>query len=458
MHKIIFLGGLLLTGTSVLAQTGAVLPASLEGKIDLAEAIRFALEHNFAIRQARERIRAQEGVITTVTAAGLPAVSATGLYQRSNTPTLQFPTGAGGGLPVFVPVGRYWRLILGFQQTLYAGGGVQAARRGAILTRDAAVYELRTVVDRTLLDVKTRFYDVLLAREQIKVQEQNLQLLESELRDAKNRYEAGAVSQFEFLRAEVAVANAKVPLITARNNHRLAIEELRRVLGAAPTDRKDAPPPEIVGELGFEPVTADLRSAMAAADRDRPELLRLRKLQEAAAAGEISARAEYFPSLALVGSEELRKGATDHFSDSRTGWRLGSQFQWRVAGRDTAGRVRQAESQSALAKLAEEETGLAVQVEVRRALSSLEAATELVRSARQSVAQAEEALRIAQVRYTAGAATQLDLFKVQVEVTTARTSQISALHAYNVSVAQLQRATGATEVEFTEPLPTAISP
>jgi outer membrane protein len=324
MHKIIFLGGLLLTGTSVLAQTGAVLPASLEGKIDLAEAIRFALEHNFAIRQARERIRAQEGVITTVTAAGLPAVSATGLYQRSNTPTLQFPTGAGGGLPVFVPVGRYWRLILGFQQTLYAGGGVQAARRGAILTRDAAVYELRTVVDRTLLDVKTRFYDVLLAREQIKVQEQNLQLLESELRDAKNRYEAGAVSQFEFLRAEVAVANAKVPLITARNNHRLAIEELRRVLGAAPTDRNDAPPPDIAGELGFEPVTADLRSALAAADHDRPELLRLRKLQEAAAAGEISARAGYFPSLALVGSEELRKGATDHFSDSRTGWRLGS--------------------------------------------------------------------------------------------------------------------------------------
>lgn len=46
----------------------------------------------------------------------------------------------------------------------------------------------------------------------------------------------------------------------------------------------------------------------------------------------------------------------------------------------------------------------------------------------------------------------------QVEVTTARTSQISALHSYKVSVAQLQRATGATEVEFTEPLPTTISP
>lgn len=62
------------------------------------------------------------------------------------------------------------------------------------------------------------------------------------------------------------------------------------------------------------------------------------------------------------------------------------------------------------------------------------------------------------MRHTAGAATQLDLFKVQVEVTTARTSQIIALHAYSVSVAQLQRATGPTEVEVAEPLPPTISP
>jgi outer membrane protein TolC len=313
---------LLLTGTRVPAQTGAVLPAALEGKIDLAEVIRFALEHNFAIRQARARIRAQEGVITAVSAAGLPAVSAPGLYQRSNTPTLRFPTGAGGGLPVFVPIGGYWRFILGFQQTPYAGGGVQAARRGATLTRDAAVDKLRSVVDRTLLDIKTRFYVVLLAREQIKVQDQNLQLLETELHDARNRYQAGAVSQFEFLRAEVAVANAKAPLITARNNHRLAIEELRGVLGAALTDRKDAPP-DTVEELGFEPVTADLRSALAAAARDRPELLRLRKLQEAATALVRSARQSVAQAGMRCGSPKCATPPA-----RRHNWTC-SRFRWR---------------------------------------------------------------------------------------------------------------------------------
>lgn len=449
MRRSLILLGLLFAGTGAQAEPAAAPASAISPSLDLPEAIRFALEHNFAIRQARERIRSQEGVITTVSAAGLPTVSATGLFQRSDIPILQLPSAGSGGVPAIVPMGKYWRLTLGFRQTLYAGGGVQAAKRGATLTRDAAVHELQAVINQTLLEVKIRYFDVLLTREQVKVQEQNLQVLEGELRDANIRHQAGTVSNFDPLRAEVAAANAKVPLITARNNHRLAIEELRRVLGSAPSAGTGDLPLEVVGELKYEPVAVDLRAALAAARDHRPELLRLRKLQAAAAAGEISARAGYFPSLTLVGSEELRKGPTERFNDSLSGWRLGPQAQWRMAGRDTAGKVRQAESLSALARLTEEETGLAVQVEVRRGLSSQEAAAELVHAAQQSVGQAEEALRIAQVRFDAGAATQLDLLKAQAETTAARTSRVNALHAYNVSIAQLVRATGSSEIEFT---------
>src|SRR5437588_245837 len=83
--------------------------------------------------------------------------------------------------------------------------------------------DLQAVVRDALLQVQTNFYGVLLAREQIKVQESNLDLLQQQLKTATDRYEAGTLSSFERLRAEVAVANAKVPLITARNNFRLAI-------------------------------------------------------------------------------------------------------------------------------------------------------------------------------------------------------------------------------------------
>ena len=59
------------------------------------------------------------------------------------------------------------------------------------------------------------------------MQEENLELLEQQLKTTTDRFDAGTVSGFEKLRAEVAVANAKTPLITARNDYRLAIESLR---------------------------------------------------------------------------------------------------------------------------------------------------------------------------------------------------------------------------------------
>ena len=86
--------------------------------------------------------------------------------------------------------------------------------------------------------VSAGFFDTLLAREKITVQEQNIQLLEDQLQDSKNRYEAGAVSQFEVLRAEVELANAQPELIRARNGFKIAIEELRQLLGFPQASRR----------------------------------------------------------------------------------------------------------------------------------------------------------------------------------------------------------------------------
>ena len=95
------------------------------------------------------------------------------------------------------------------------------------------------MINEALLQVRVAFFNVLLAREKIAVQEQNLQLLQQQLKTTTDRFEAGTVSSFEKLRAQVAVANAKVPLITARNDFRLSIEALRQTLGFTTNTRED---------------------------------------------------------------------------------------------------------------------------------------------------------------------------------------------------------------------------
>jgi len=422
---------LLVATTCVFAQSAA---PQLPDTLDLPMALRFALDNNFTIRQARERIKQQEGVILEVKARSIPNVSANGAYQLNEKDIAQ-------SLP---SSDRYWSLSLTASQTLYSGGGVRASIKSTELTREAALLELKGIVNEALLDVRIKFYDILLAREKIKVQESNVELLRQQLKNVTDRFDAGTVSAFEKLRAEVALANAQVPLISARNAYRLATEALRQALGFATNSQESLRKlPVFEGTLEFVPVNYELQSALDAARAGRPELARLAKLADARTESITSAKANRQPSLSAVGGWQLRKGATDSFGDSRDGWLVGLQSQWNIFdGAATSGRVAQARSALEQARLNLGETSLLIDVEVRRALSSLQEATELADASQKVVAQAEESLRLANARYSAGTATQLDVLQSQVDLTTARTNQIQAYYSYNIAVARVRKAIG----------------
>lgn len=416
--------------------------APVPDTLDLKVAVRFALEHNFSIQQARERIRQQEGVLIEVSAREIPSLAASALYQRNDTEI-------SSGFPAS---NQSWQISLSATQVIYAGGGVRAAVKGTKLAREAAVLELQAVINEALLQVRTSFYAVLLAREQIKVQESNLDLLQQQLKTATERYEAGTVSSFEKLRAEVAVANAKVPLITARNNYRLAIESLRLALGfTAPQAEAGLKEPVFQGTLEFTPVQFDRLAALEAARAKRPDLERINRLAEAREEGVTSARSAFYPNVSAFGGWALRKGPTNSFGDSSNGWLVGVQSQWSIFdGRVTQGRVAQAKSLLAQTQLTLTEARLAVDVEVSRAHSQWQQATELAEASARVVEQATEAVRLANARYNAGTGTQLDVLAAQVELTTARTNQIQAYYSYNVAVASLRKAIGQAD-EFVSP-------
>jgi outer membrane protein TolC len=406
--------------------------------IDLKTAIGYALDNNFAIRQARERIKEQEGVIVEVKARAIPNVDANGAFQFNDKEISQFAP----------PTDRAWTVSVTATQALFAGGGIRSSIRSSELAKDAAILDLQDVINGALLQVRTAYYQVLLAREKITVQEENLKLLEQQLKTTTDRFDAGTVSGFEKLRAEVAVANAKTPLITARNDYRLAIESLREALGLTPRrDVAGEKAPSIVGELGYKAETFDLSAALASAETNRPDLKRLEKLVAASEQGIRTARSGYYPTLGLAGGYQLRSGESDPFARSkRDGVFVGLQSNWAIFdGRATAGRVAQAKSIVEQNRLALTQSEIAAEVDVRRAFSSWQEANELVEASRRVVEQAQEAVRLANARYSAGTGTQLDVLQAQVDLTTARTNQVQAYYTYNVSVAELRRAMGLTD-------------
>lgn len=403
-------------------------------ELTLPYALSFALDNNHTIRQARERIKEQEGIVLEVRSQQIPNVAATGNYTGNDT-----------DISTSVPAkNRNWGIAVQATQVIYAGGGVRAAVSGATLAREAAVLELQGIINEQLLLVRTRFYTVLLTQQSIAVQEENVKLLEEQLKNVKNRFEAGAISNFDVLRAEVALANGRPALISARNNFRLAIEELRQVLGFTNLKGNNLDRiPQFVGTLAVDRQQAyELRDALGTARANRPELQRLAKLESAGEEQVVVSRSGGLPQVAAFGRYDwVRGGPTNGWNDRRDGWTAGVQAQWNIFdGRATAGRVAQAKSRLMQTKLAVEEATLAIDVEVRRANSSLIEAWELVDASGKVVEQAEEALRLANVRYSAGTATQLDVLTSQVALTDARLNQLQAFYTYNVALAAMRKA------------------
>jgi len=124
--------------------------------------------------------------------------------------------------------------------------------------------------------------------------------------------------------------------------------------------------------------SADPAKTLDAARANRPDLVRLARLADSREEAVTSAKSGGLPTVSAYGGWALRKGPTNSFGDSSNGWLLGVQSDWAIFdGRATQGRVAQARSALTQTQLALAEARLAVEVEVTRAHSQWQQASEL---------------------------------------------------------------------------------
>ncbi len=439
--KVKVLGLIIFASAFTLSYGQDDLPLEVPDTLDLNTALSFALNNNFNIRRAIEQIEEQEGIIVEVKARTRPSLTLNLDYQRLDEGLSEVVDGFG------VASDNTWGISLNLRQALYQGGGIKAALKAQDLTRESVRLFLESTIMDAMLEVTTRYYGTLLARDQIEVQEQNIKLLEKVLEDAQNKVKAGAVSDFEVLRAEVLLANAKPALIRRRSAFRAAIDQLRLSIGYG-NYRRDSnnldSVPEFLGELKYEPVAYDLANCLDLALSNRSELERLRLIEEARDAGLEIARSDYRPSLDLIGSYgKRRSNFSESFDERPEGWTVGVVATWDIFdGAARKGRVRQARSQLEQSRIERDSLRLAIEIEVRQAISEFQEAEELVNAVAKAVEQAEEALRLADSRYEAGAINQLDVFEAQFALTESRTNRLEANYRHIVAVANLKRAMG----------------
>ncbi len=426
-------------------------PTWITQPLSLLDSLNLALSQNATILKAKSDLQASYGVVVQTRAVVLPQVIASGQYkdtERSALENLQVP---GSPVQLVLP-DQNWNAGIQIVQSIYEGGKMVAALRAARLTKEQSLLQYQTVVEDTLLNTRLAYYDVLLAKQQIVVNEASVKLLTQELEDQQRRYNAGTVPHFNVLRAEVALANERPALIQARNNYRIAKNNLANLLGYnLPRDIWEDIPLNLSDKLEARPFQIELPEAIEQALANRTELAALRKQEALDRENIVNAKAGYKPTVQVFagyGWYNAQYTPPVDLSHDINGWNAGAELSWDIFdGMLTRGKVIQATALYEKSKTDVEDMGRQIELEVRTAYSDFIEAKEVLDSQKTVQAEAEEALREAVARAAAGTGTQLDVLDAQTSLTQARTTEIQALHDYATARAKLQRAIGADMVQ-----------
>lgn len=422
--------------------------------LTLNEAVQISLKQNPTILNAIQQIRLTRGQLIEVVAQAVPQIAISSGYQNQ-ADSLQPPRGGSsrieipnpsGGKPTILTIGggsasqnQSWNIQFTASQLIFDGGATIAGIKAGSATYNSAFFSLRSTVDNIVSQVITQFYQVVLNRALIVAQQQNVALLQQQVQDQQNRYEAGTVPRFNVLQAEVQLANARPPLIQAENNYRVSLYQLVQLLGMDyPKGHPSEVPFNVVGALGYSPRRIDTDESIRVAIARNPSLKAQRQTILASASNVSAQIAGWFPTVnAQVGYEVQNNSASSNIGDTLEGMFFGATGSWNVwDGGATYGRVSQAKAQLMQSKNSYDNSIRQVVLDVQTAISNLDQAKQTIDATTASVVQATEALRLARERLDAGAGTQLDVLNAQTQLLAAQTNVLQARYDYIAGMAQ----------------------
>jgi outer membrane protein TolC len=413
-------------------------------ELDLATAHELALKNNPDYRLSEESVRHSKAQITQARGGLFPAVDAFSQYQRAwELPTVVFDNPTGPGKIEF-KMGTEHTLVYGvnFQQPLFAGGAIWSGYRMTKHGYNIAQSQHQAMRQNILLAVSSAYYGVLFSNSVVRVVEEALETAQENLEQVQTIREVGQASDFDVLRAEVAVANYRPLLVSARNNARLAKSQLRQIMG-------------IEGDQEFiftEELTyvnnifsgQTVEGLVNVALKNRPEIDILKEQKQLAQRQLVLARSALLPNI-MFGTSYQYQGLKDEFDfkqddffksfNSTVSLNLPLFHGWQTRARIQTSKIGIRESE-----IQEKSLMDGLRLEVETAFFLIQEKEENVLTQIKIIDQAREALRLARLQYAEGGGTQLDVMNAETALNQSRMNYQQSLFEYNVAMAQLKKA------------------
>ncbi|MBC8104314.1 MAG: TolC family protein [Cytophagales bacterium] len=322
-------------------------------------------------------------------------------------------------------------------QLLDITGLVKTAEQVGNLGKALSRLELARTRQDTALNIKNGYYNVLRALAFVRVNEAAVAQSQELLRVTQAQLNAGVASQFDVLRARTQLDNNRQALISSRNQVSISKNAFANSLGIDPSTPIDPQPLET-------PPVPDLNEAalIQTAFDQRPEYLQADVNIILAKRNIRLARRTLEPYL-NAGITGNYAATSNSFGQDRGTASVGLALTVPLYdGGATRAQVESARSDERGALIQKDQYARGIKAEVQQSVIAVRDADERRTAIAQTVEQAREALRLANVRFQAGVGTQLDVNDAQTALTQSEYNQVNAQYDFLGAVARLQRSVG----------------
>jgi outer membrane protein len=327
-------------------------------------------------------------------------------------------------------------------QTLFNGFRTDSQTRQAESNVYGARETLRNTEMQVLFAAAQNYMNVLRDTANLELQRNNVEVLQEQLRQTRDRFNVGEVTRTDVAQAEARLAGARSSVSAAEAGLRASIASYRQIIGVEPRALAPGRPLD-----RFVPATLD--AAVDLGMRENPQILSALHAVDAAEAAVKVAESQLSPQVGLTGAVQQRYDQLYPNSN---------QFSASIVGRVTIpiyeggqvyAQVRQAKETAGQRQIEVETNRNAVRQFIVQSWGQLEAAKAQVIASQAQVQANEVALNGVREEARVGQRTTLDVLNAQQELLNSRVQLIIAQRDRVVYSYQVVQSIGRLTARFT---------
>ena len=356
---------------------------------------------------------------------------------------------------VLTPSTRAIDTSVTISQPLLRGFGPNASLydlRNARRSREAQERNLVLTKQRFMVDVARAHYQTLAQRELLSVAQQSASRSVALRKASEARLDVGLSNKLDVYRAQLSESQAEQSTVQAETALQAAIEQFRFLLGRSPKAPVEpapgeipAPSPEDVGAI---------EALIEIALNSRLDLLEVRdQIDDARRTASLS-RQNLLPdmTLNLRYTEQKGAGATGPFVTTNHRWETYFSASLPLEKAADVGQLQLSNLDVTARERTYEQRRFEVESEVRTTHRNLLSLVRSIATQQGAVEVADQQLRLANLRYQRGLASNFDVVDAEASLLAARGSLVQLLAAYQVARIDLERVVGRLSVNL-EPRP-----